>query len=379
MRQSINEACNILNKVDDQLLIHITHFYKWRISMDIDNIIEELGTGVVSASIGLFVGLLFGAFAQQSRFCLRAACIEFWRGKIAGKFSIWLLTFSAALLGTQFFILNDTIDTSQIRQLNAVGSMSGAILGGLLFGVGMILARGCASRQLVLSATGNMRALITGLIITLSAQAALRGILSPVREGLSGIWLIDEYHRGFSYLLPQYSGLVLGILILSLGMWMAINHKVNKWIIFCAIVTGTTITLGWILNGIHSAHSFDLVALESVSFTGPSADTLMSFINSPTIELSFDLGLVPGVFAGSFIASILTKEFKVQQFTVETGLYRYLVGACFMGFGGMLAGGCAVGAGVTGGSLLASTAWVALLCMWLAAGITDKLIDKPIE
>jgi uncharacterized membrane protein YedE/YeeE len=48
-----------------------------------------------------------------------------------------------------------------------------------------------------------------------------------------------------------------------------------------------------------------------------------------------------------------------------------------MGFGGMLAGGCAVGAGITGGAVMATTAWVALLCMWLAAGLTDALIDKP--
>lgn len=33
----------------------------------------------------------------------------------------------------------------------------------------------------------------------------------------------------------------------------------------------------------------------------------------------------------------------------------------------MLAGGCAVGAGVTGGALLATTAWVALASMWLGA------------
>ena len=50
-----------------------------------------------------------------------------------------------------------------------------------------------------------------------------------------------------------------------------------------------------------------------------------------------------------------------------------------MGFGGMLAGGCAVGAGVTGGALLALTAWTALTAMWLAAGIADFLIDRPGE
>ena len=50
---------------------------------------------------------------------------------------------------------------------------------------------------------------------------------------------------------------------------------------------------------------------------------------------------------------------------------RYIVGAVLMGFGAMLAGGCAVGAGVTGGSILALTAWVALIGMWAGALIAD--------
>ena len=50
-----------------------------------------------------------------------------------------------------------------------------------------------------------------------------------------------------------------------------------------------------------------------------------------------------------------------------------------MGFGGMLAGGCAVGAGVTGGAVMAITAWIALLFMLLSAGIADRLIDYRIE
>lgn len=345
--------------------------------MDFDSIIEQLGTGQTSAIIGIVVGLLFGVFAQQSRFCLRAACVEFWRGHVGPKFAIWLLTFSAALIGTQFYIEGGGIDTGNIRQLNAVGSMSGAIIGGLLFGSGMILARGCASRLLVLSATGNMRALISGLIVTLVAQASLRGVLSPAREGVSSIWLVEGYQRGFSHILPNYGGLLLGVIILCIGIWYARRFKVSHWLAITATFTGLTVTLGWVLNAWHANHSFDIVPQKSISFTGPSADTLMGLINSPAIDFSFDIGLVPGVFAGSFLASLFTREFKWQQFTDQTGLSRYLIGASMMGFGGMLAGGCAVGAGVTGGSLLAVTAWVALFCMWLAAGATDWLIDKP--
>jgi uncharacterized membrane protein YedE/YeeE len=56
---------------------------------------------------------------------------------------------------------------------------------------------------------------------------------------------------------------------------------------------------------------------------------------------------------------------------------RYIAGAIFMGFGSMLAGGCAVGAGVTGGAIFALTAWITLLGMWVGAGLTDRWIDRP--
>jgi hypothetical protein len=101
-----------------------------------------------------------------------------------------------------------------------------------------------------------------------------------------------------------------------------------------------SVALGWALTAWHASWSFDVVAVKSVSFTGPSADTLMGLINVPTLPLSCGVCLV-GVFAGSFLAASATGEFKIQGFTESTGLSRYLIGATLMGFGGMLAGGCA--------------------------------------
>jgi len=345
--------------------------------VSIDIFIEQLGNDKFSALIGFLTGLLFGIFAQQSRFCLRAACVEFWRGKVGSKFAIWLLTFSIALLATQSSIELEAIDVGNVRQLNSVGSISGAIIGGLMFGSGMILARGCASRLLVLSATGNMRALIAGLVVTIVAQATLRGVLSPTRESLSGIWLVEAHQRGFSHWLPEFGGVLVGIAILFVGLWYANKFQLGRWVSISALATGFCIALGWLLTSWQAENSFEIVAIKSISFTGPSADTLMGLINFPSIPLTFDVGLVPGVFIGSFLAAILTREFKWQQFNNETKQSRYLIGATMMGFGSMLAGGCAVGAGVTGGSLLAITAWVALFCMWLGAGATDWLVDKP--
>src|SRR5690242_6127188 len=132
--------------------------------MDLPSLLERLGEPAVLAAGGAIVGLLFGFFAQRSAFCLRAAVIEFARGRPGERLAVWLLAFSAAVVTVQGLVLAGWIDVSGTRQLAARGSLSGAIVGGLLFGAGMIMTRGCASRLLVLSATGNLRALLSGLI-----------------------------------------------------------------------------------------------------------------------------------------------------------------------------------------------------------------------
>jgi uncharacterized membrane protein YedE/YeeE len=55
---------------------------------------------------------------------------------------------------------------------------------------------------------------------------------------------------------------------------------------------------------------------------------------------------------------------------------RYIVGAVLMGFGGMLAGGCAVGAGLSGAAIFTITSWITLTSMWAAAALTDRLVDR---
>ncbi len=340
------------------------------------NILESWTAPQVSAFLGVIVGLVFGVMAQRSRFCLRSATIHFWRGQFDDKLAVWLLTFGAALFLVQLQVSLGELHTGEIRQLNTVGSLSGAVLGGLMFGIGMILARGCASRLLVLSATGNMRALVAGLVVTVVAQAALRGGLSPLREWLFQLWPIAADRRNMAQYLPPYSGLIAGGLIIVGGAWLAARSKTSFWLILGALGVGGSVALGWALTQWHASWSFDMVALKSVSFTGPSADTLMGLINEPQLPLSFDVGVVVGVFTGSLFASILSGEFALQSFNENTGLARYLIGAALMGFGGMLAGGCAVGAGITGGSILASTAWLALLFMWIGAGLTDALMDR---
>jgi hypothetical protein len=107
---------------------------------------------------------------------------------------------------------------------------------------------------------------------------------------------------------------------------------------------GLTISAAWWATFAISRASFDPHPVQALSFTGPSSELLTRVLFVTDKPPTFDLGLVPGVFIGSFIAAALFRELKLEGFQGGASMRRYLLGAMAMGFGGMLAGGCAVGA-----------------------------------
>lgn len=342
-------------------------------------IVDRIGDGLTSWLGGLLVGGMFGVFAQRSRFCLRAAAVEFSRGEPGERLAVWLLTFAAALTGTQLFVAFGWLDVSNVRQLAQQGSISGALIGGIMFGCGMVLARGCASRLLVLSANGNLRALLSGLVFAVTAQASYRGLLAPAREWLTGLWLVDG---GPSRDVMTLVGggtpekIAFGTIWLLAGLTFAFRSDLPRKQLWSALATGAAVVSGWVFTWQLAQSSFAPVTVKSLTFSGPSAEVLMLVLNSQHLRADFDLGIVPGVFLGSFAAAASARELKLEGFSDGLGMRRYLIGAVLMGFGAMLAGGCAVGAGITGASVFALTAWIVLAGMWIGAGLTDLVVDR---
>ncbi len=345
----------------------------------LEDLIELYGAGTVLMWAGALVGVIFGAAAQHSRFCLRAATVEVAGGHLGPRLSIWLIAFSAGVLTVQTAISGGWLDVSEARQLASVGSLSGAVIGGLMFGVGMILARGCASRLLVLSATGNLRAIVTGLVLTLVAQASLRGVLSPLRENLAALWTVQGGSArnllDITGISSSFAAILAGIILALALVW---GHRTGVQVsrAIAAALVGAVVGAGWLFTYLIAQNAFDVVAISSVTFTGPSTDTLMGLVNAPNLPLGFGIGLVPGVFFGAGAMALLTHDARIERFGPDTPMERYLIGAGLMGFGSMLAGGCAVGAGMSGGAIFSLTAWVAIFAMWAGAMITHRLMTQ---
>lgn len=346
--------------------------------MDLLALVERIGEAPAAALLGLATGIVFGIAAQRSRFCLRAATVEFARRQLGPRTAVWLLCFSTAVVWVQGAQLAGFFRAEDARIMAIPGSWSGAVIGGLVFGVGMVLARGCPGRLLVLASSGNLRSVVSGLIFAVVAQMSLKGILAPMRNDLAALSVTDG-GRNLDLLgvlgLPQESGLALGLAIAVLALFLARRNRIGAPTLVFASGVGFAVALGWISTFALAQLSFEPVTISSVTFSGPSASTLMFFL-APERILEFDVGLVPGVVIGAGLSALLAGQFHFEGFEGESNMRRSMFGAVLMGFGAMLAGGCSIGAGVTGGSIFAATAWLALFSMWVGAVAADFLVDQ---
>ena len=135
---------------------------------------ENLTTPQAAVWFGLILGVAFGALAEITRFCLR-------RGLVGAPderrpaLGVWLMALAAAVAGTQAAIQSGLVAFGDHRFFAADLPILAIVAGGLLFGAGMVLTRGCASRMTVLFASGNLRAGIVLLIFAVTAHAMLKG------------------------------------------------------------------------------------------------------------------------------------------------------------------------------------------------------------
>jgi uncharacterized membrane protein YedE/YeeE len=296
-----------------------------------------------------------------------------------------MLGFAVAILAVQAIVLTGFLKPESSRQLGSPGSISGAVVGGLMFGMGMIMTRGCASRLLILSANGNLRALLSGLVFAVTVQASISGLLAPARQWVTSLWMVEGGpDRNLLNLTSTWLGLVIGIAMGAVALWrlrLSTDSNSNTWN-WAGVFVGLAVAMGWGMTQLVASVSFEPIAVQSLSFSAPSAEWLMRTLSTTTApRFGFDAGLLPGVFIGSLVASVLFGEFKFEGFQTENKLGHYLTGAVLMGFGAVMAGGCTVGAGMSGGAVFSNTAWLTLVSIILGAGLTYKTlksINSPI-
>ena len=332
---------------------------------------EELTPLAASVVLGLALGLAYGALAQRSALCLRRSVVGPWRDCLPAL-GAWALALALAIVGTRLAVGAGLISFEAHRFLAPDLPVASALLGGALFGAGMALAGGCASRLTVLAGTGNLRAVIVLVVFAVTAHAAMKGVLAPLREAAGAA----SVHAGGASAITALPGGEVWPLALALALaLLALRSRAPASHLAMAGAIGLLVPLGWVGTGFLLQDDFDPLPLQSLGFTGPMADTLFWTVAASAIPAGFGTGLAAGVVAGSLAAALAAGEFRWQSLEGPRQTGRYLAGAVLMGLGGVLAGGCTVGAGLSGVSTASLAALLALAAMAASARAVGAIVD----
>ncbi|CUH76711.1 YeeE/YedE family protein [Tropicibacter naphthalenivorans] len=331
---------------------------------------EELTAPQAAVYFALIVGALFGILAERTKFCLRRSLIGTDRRAASG---VWLTALAVALLGTQASVYAGWITFDEHRFLVSDLPIAAIVIGGLMFGSGMVLTRGCASRLTVLAATGNLRALTVLVIFAITAHALLKGVLAPVRTTLGSVTV--QLGEATSLAALPGGALVWSALIALLALGLALRSGNRVSTLVQAAVLGALVPLAWVGTGFILYDDFDPIALQGLAFTSTWADSLFWTIASTSIPAGFGTGLVGGVLIGSFLSAAASKRLSWTSFTSPRETGRYMTGALLMGAGGTLAGGCTVGAGLAGIPTLGTAAILATAAIATGALTLNALLQ----
>ena len=341
---------------------------------------------------GFAIGALFGLVAQQTNFCTMGALSDLQAFGDARRLRAWALAIAVAVLGTQTLGALGVVELGLSMYRTANLHWLGHLAGGLLFGIGMVFAGGCASRNLVRAGGGDLRALVVLLVIGTSAYMTLGGILGPARAWLEAHTslslaadqsipaLLASFGAGDASTLVWPSTLVIAAALLFYCFKDAAFRTAPRHVLG-GLGVGLCVIAGWALTGL-AYDEFAAVPRAPISLTyvRPSGDTLEYLERYTAARVpGFGVATVFGALAGAWLGALLAGRFKWVGFADSGDTVRNLVGAMMMGVGGILALGCTIGQGVTGVATLALGSWLTLGGI-LAGGVLglrwlERLLD----
>lgn len=328
----------------------------------------EMTPRVASVWFGLAVGVAFGVLAMLTRFCLRRALIGAAAERAEAR-GIWAVALAVAVLGTQGAVAAGLVEFGAHRFQAEPVAVLAIVIGGLMFGLGTVLARGCLSRLTVLTASGNLRALVAILVAAVAAHATLQGALAPLRVALGSVTM------SLGGALPG-TGWLWVAMIVGVAVLVVLQARVSPLLLVGGALIGALVPLAWVATGYVLYDEFDAIAMEGLAFTGPWAEALFWGVAASVTSAGFGTGLIGGVLAGALVAALAAGRFRWESFESAGQMGRSLGGAVLMGVGGVLAGGCTVGAGLAGVPTLGIAALIAFGAVVAGIVAGDAVLNR---
>ena len=339
---------------------------------------------------GLLIGFAFGAVVYRTNYCAMGSLSDIYNFRDYRRLRAWLLAAATALVGTQLLRGAGVVALEPSMYLAPTLNWFGNIAGGLVFGVGMVFAGGCPSRNLARAGGGDLRALVTLVVLGLVGFMTIAGLFAPVRAGLeraTGV-AAGASTQGVGDLLGTYWGLadaaanaiatvVLAATVLACCFGSS-GFRKSPLHVVSGVAVGLAVVAGWALTGLAydemAARPLPPISLTYVRPVGDALQWLTLFTATPMP--GFGAASVFGALAGAFAAAVAMGRFRLVTFSDVGDTVRNLLGAALMGVGGVMAMGCTVGQAVTGVSTLALGSFLAFAAIVAGGFLGLKLLER---
>jgi len=330
-------------------------------------------------AFALLMGIIFGVVAQKTQFCFSGSIKDYILMSSTKRAASVIMAMITAIVSTYILTLFYDIDLSETVWLSDELNYFTIILGGCLFGSGMMIADGCSSRHLIKFAQGDNKSLVTLIFIAIFAYANTKGIFNTAIYTLSSNQTLIELS---SYLVNTRLNIYVIVSILVIVLLLLTRSVKRIFTLYDGVIIGLLIALGWYLTGVYGAETLELetryVPFTSMTFIGPISRTLELFTHYKTTYLDFGISVILGLLLGAFIMSKFNKKYSfgcVSNMKIHK-LRNSMLGGALMGIGGIMSIGCTVGQGLTGFSTLAVASLIAILSIFFSGYFTGLYLNK---
>ena len=343
---------------------------------------KAVATLVLWATFALSV--VFGAITRRTHFCTMGAVADIVNMGDWARMRMWIMAMGVAIIGFNAMVSIGWLDAGKSIYGGPKFVWLSALVGGAMFGFGMVLASGCGAKTLVRIGGGNLKSLVVFIVLGVSAFATLKGVTAVARVNtVDSIAITFATGQDLPSLLAGGTGLAKTTLAAVLGL--ALGGGLVVWTLarpegrtadnlLAGFGVGAVIVGVWWVSGrlghvAEDPHTLQEAfaatnsqRMESVSFVAPVAYTLdwLMFFSDQSKRLTLGIVSVVGVVAGSAAHALLGRSFRWEGFRDASDTANHLIGAALMGVGGVTALGCTVGQGLSGLSTLSLTSFVAV-------------------